>query len=246
MAKKATPKPKMRVVTQAGEKYDTIPFHDGYLVGRPYSESGTLDELLDKREWIARIICHDFADQEVTSADDSADYTIELDGKLRRFQLFHGFRIDLRTPDYDTRKHREKRRRFIRLQTLCMAYTNAAIAVGCYETLQGECVNRSSVIEMLADSCLTFGQQWSQFVQWDAAFAKMSERGKANISSLNECYTGQHGKYQPAVESLMADGTSYTKATERVADVFNVSARTVQRNTENPRPRHGSRHRKKM
>ena len=73
--------------------------------------------------------------------------------------------------------------------------------------------------------------------------AERGRRRKATetVKELNACYTELHGDYQPNVDKLVADGLSYTNATEEVAAMFNVSARTVQRRTVNKSPRNRGR-----
>ena len=65
---------------------------------------------------------------------------------------------------------------------------------------------------------------------------------KSTNKARREIYAKEAAQYQEEVDALMADGLSYTKATEKVAISHNVCGRTVQNHTDNPNPQNRSRH----
>lgn len=89
-----------------------------------------------------------------------------------------------------------------------------------------------------ADFKTTTAEALLNFAKEEKRRRKLSDAAKRQ----NEDFAEDYQAYQQRVDALVSDGFSYTKATEEVAAEYKVSAKTVQRHTENKNPRHGSRH----
>lgn len=190
----------------------------GYRVHRPGDAESFLEQAERYAGWIAATILRRFPRQCVTpeSGVTRVDHAIEHEGKPYGVLLFPGFRPEIKSSDYHTRQHRAKRRQYLKLQRLCMAYLNARQAIDVYHSLTEQVGEDCDGLDMLASSAFNFGEQWSQFLQWDAQQSKESAKQRSKRKGTGDLTPDQWRQVTKRVDFLSRQTKSRVEAAKLV------------------------------